>query len=186
MLATALKKACYEDLYSIPDNMIGQIIDGELFAMPRPSFRHSEVASGITAEIKAPFQRGRGGPGGWIILYEPEICLGGDILVPDLSGWKKERLPKPPEQNYTTVPPDWICEVLSPGTFRVDRIKKMRIYAQFGVSYVWLVDPIAKMLEVFRLESGRWVLLSVNSDNDIVRAEPFHEIEIALENLWWE
>ncbi len=186
MLATVLKKASYEDLYSIPDNMIGQIIDGELFAMPRPSFRHSNVASVMTYEISGPFQRGRGGPGGWIILYEPEICLDEDILVPDLAGWKKERLPRPPEKNYTTVPPDWICEVLSPATFRIDRIKKMRIYARFGVSYVWLVDPIAKTLEVFRLESERWLLLSAHSENDKVRAEPFQEIEIALEHLWWE
>lgn len=186
MLATALKKATYEDLYSIPDNMIGEIIDGELFAMPRPSFRHSNVVGGITDEIRMPFQRGRGGPGGWMILYEPEICLDGNILVPDLAGWKKERLPKPPAQNYTTVAPDWLCEVLSPGTVRIDRIKKMRIYAQFNVPYVWLVDPIARTLEIFRLESGRWILLSVHSENDMVRAEPFQEVEIALEHFWWE
>ncbi len=186
MLATVLKKASYEDLYSIPENMIGEIIDGELYTMPRPSFRHSNVVGGISDEIRIPFQRGKGGPGGWIILFEPEIFLGGDILVPDLAGWKKERLPKPPTENYTTVPPDWICEVLSPATFRIDRIKKMRIYARFGVSHVWLVDPIAKTLEVFRLESERWLLLSAHSENDIVRAEPFQEIEIALEHLWWE
>jgi Uma2 family endonuclease len=186
MSVTTLKEVSYEDLYAIPDNMIGQIIDGELLAMPRPSFRHSNAASVMTYEIGGPFQRGRGGPGGWIILYEPEICLGKNILVPDLAGWKKERLPKPPEENYTTVPPDWICEVLSPGTVRIDRIKKMPIYARFGVSYVWMVDPIAKTLEVFKLKSDNWILLSVHSENDHVRAEPFQETEIALENLWWE
>jgi Uma2 family endonuclease len=186
MTATALKKVTYEDLYTLPDNMIGEIIDGELVAVPRPSFRHSNVVSGITDEIKSPFQRGRGGPGGWIILYEPEICLGENILVPDLAGWKKERLPKPPEKNFTPIAPDWICEVLSPGTVRIDRIRKMPIYAKFGVLYAWLIDPIEKTLEVYRLENSRWVLFSVHSENDRVRAEPFQEVEIALEYLWWE
>ncbi|MFH0998148.1 MAG: Uma2 family endonuclease [Pseudomonadota bacterium] len=186
MSETAFKKASYEDLYSIPDNMIGEIIDGELFAMPRPSFRHSNAVSGMMDEIRGPFQRGRGGPGGWMILYEPEICLGENILVPDLAGWKKERLPNPPVENYTKVSPDWVCEALSPGTVRIDRIRKMPIYAQFGISYAWLIDPVAKTLEIFRLESGRWILLSVHSENDNVRPEPFQEIEIPLQHLWWE
>jgi len=186
MLATALNKASYEDLYSIPENMIGEIFDGELFVMPRPSFRHSHAASVISMEISAPFHIGRGGPGGWIILYEPEICLGENILVPDLAGWKKERLPQPPDENYTTIPPDWVCEILSPSTVRIDRIRKMHIYACFEVKYSWLIDPIAKTLEIFKLESDRWVLLSAYSEHDKVRAEPFQEIEIALQNLWWE
>jgi Uma2 family endonuclease len=186
MSVAALKKAVYEDLYSIPDNMIGEIIHGELIAMPRPSFRHSNAAAGITDEIRGPFHIGRGGPGGWIILYEPEVCLGENLLVPDIAGWKKERLPKPPDENYTIVPPDWVCEVLSPSTVRIDRIRKMHIYAQFNVPYSWLIDPVARTLEVFKLESGRWILLSAHSDNDKVHAEPFEEIEIALQNLWWE
>lgn len=180
------QKAVYEDLHSLPEGMIGQIIDGELLAVPRPSFRHSNVASGITGEIRGPFQSGRGGPGGWIILYEPEIRLGDDLLVPDLAAWRRKRLPEPPEANYTTIPPDWVCEVLSKSTVRVDRIRKMPVYAQFGVAHCWLVDPTARTLEVFRLDAGKWVLLSVHGENDTVRAEPFHEIEIALGNLWWE
>jgi Uma2 family endonuclease len=186
MTATAFKKITYEDLYTIPDNMIGQIIDGELVTMPRPSFRHSNVVSVITYEISGPFQRGKGGPGGWIILYEPEICLDENILVPDLAGWKKERLLKPPEENYTTTPPDWICEVLSPGTVRIDRNRKMPVYAKSGIQHAWLIDPIERTLEVYRLEAGRWVLFSVHSENDRVRAEPFQEIEIDLEYLWWK
>ncbi|MGD9975395.1 MAG: Uma2 family endonuclease [Desulfatirhabdiaceae bacterium] len=186
MTATALTKATYDDLYTIPENRIGEIIDGELFATPRPSFRHSNVVSGITGEIIGPFRRGRDGPGGWIILYEPEICLGENILVPDLAGWKKERLSKPPEENYTTIVPDWICEVLSPGTVRIDRIRKMPIYAGFGVPHIWLIDPIAKTLEVYKLETGRWLLLSTDGDKDRVRAEPFQEIEIDLDYLWWD
>lgn len=185
MQSTAIKNACYNDLFSVPDHLIGEIIDGELLTTPRPSFLHSHTVTGISDEIRRPFQRGDGGPGGWVILFEPEICLGENIVVPDLAGWKKERLPKPPEENYTTVSPDWVCETLSPRTIRIDRIRKMPLYALYGVSYAWLIDPAARTLEVFRLESGRWVLHSVHGGNDTVRAEPFHAIEISLEHLWW-
>lgn len=186
MPLTHKKNVSYDDLYSIPVNMIGEIIDGELLTQPRPSFRHSNVTTVLTYTIGGPFQWGKDGPGGWIFLFEPEICLGTDILVPDIAGWKKERLPKPPEKNFTTVRPDWVCEVMSAGTVRIDRIKKMPIYGRFGIPYIWLIDPLAKTLEVFRLDEGKWVLSSVHSDNDKIRAEPFQETEISLEHLWWD
>jgi Uma2 family endonuclease len=119
-----------------------------------------------------------------VILYEPEIQLGSHILVPDIAGWKKERLPKLPETNWIAVTPDWICEVLSPGTARIDKKKKMPIYARFGVPYLWLVDPLEKTLEIFRLDNGNWVVAAVYSEDDIVRAEPFQAIEINLSSLW--
>jgi len=178
------RTAVYEDLYTIPDAMIGQIISGELFAMPRPSPRHANSASVLTILIGKTFAVKNGGPGGWVILYEPEIQLGSHTLVPDIAGWKKERLPELPETNWIAVPPDWICEVLSPGTARIDRKKKMPIYAQFGVPYLWLVDPIEKTMEIFKLNAGNWVLMSVYSEDDLVRAEPFQEIEIPLDSLW--
>ena len=180
------KNAEYEDLYNIPENMTGQIINGELVAMPRPSPKHSNAVSGIGFEIGPPYRFGRGGPGGWVILDEPEIRLGNDIFVPDLAGWKKERLPKFPKTNYISVPPDWICEVLSPSTEKADRAKKMPVYARFGISYIWLINPVEEILEVFKLDSGRWILLSVYSENDKLRAEPFQETEIDLQNLWFE
>jgi len=186
MLQTTKKTATYEDLYSIPENMTGQIINGELFAMPRPSPRHCHVVSGIGFEIGPPYRFGRGGPGGWVILDEPEIKLGQNIFVPDLAGWKKEKLPKFPKTNYISVLPDWICEVLSPGTEKTDRADKMPVYAQFGVPYLWLINPVEEILEVFKLDSGRWTLLAVYAENEKVRAEPFQETEINLENLWFE
>ncbi len=184
MLEPIKKQACYEDLCRLPENMIGEIIEGELYATPRPSFRHSNVAAGL-AEIRISYQYKRGGPGGWMILIEPEIQLGKSILVPDLAGWQKERLPCPPETNWTPVVPDWICEILSPGSIRIDRIKKMNIYSRHAVPNVWIIDPIAETLEVFRLENGRWSLVLTAAGNDAVRAEPFHEIQIDLKNLWW-
>jgi len=184
MSAECQKIAVYNDLYKIPDNMIGQIISGELIAMPRPSPRHARAASIMGVRISSPFDLGEGGPGGWLILDEPEIQLGSHIFVPDIAGWKKERLPKLPETNWIAVTPDWICEVLSPGTARIDRKKKMPIYAQFGVPHLWLVDPLEKTLEIFRLDNGNWIVAEVYSEDDKVRAEPFQEIEINLNSLW--
>ncbi len=180
----ARKEATYDDLYTVPENMVGEIIDGELYAMPRPSPRHSKASSVLGIEIGSPYQIGRGGPGGWLILDEVELQLGKNILVPDLAGWKKERLPELPETNYIAVPPDWICEILSPSTARLDKTKKMPIYAQYSVPFFWLVDPVHKTLDVLRLENKKWTIINSYTENDKVRAEPFQEIEIELANLW--
>jgi Uma2 family endonuclease len=117
-------------------------------------------------------------------LIEPEIALGENILVPDLAGWRQERFPESEPHNWISVTPDWICEVLSPTTAKTDKADKMPVYAKHGVSHLWLVDPIARTLDVFRLESGRWMLLGVYGGDDKVRAEPFDAIEIALADLW--
>ncbi|OGR06137.1 MAG: hypothetical protein A2511_15220 [Deltaproteobacteria bacterium RIFOXYD12_FULL_50_9] len=184
MAETASRRATYDDLYNIPENMIGEIIDGELIATPRPSTDHVFSASTLGSEILFPYHFGRGGPGGWIILDEPEIAFGENILVPDLAGWKRDRFAKSKDHNWISVSPDWVCEILSPGTFRRDKIQKMPIYAQYGVPHFWLVDPMARTLETYRLESGKWTVMGVFADNDKVRAEPFQEIEIELGNLW--
>jgi Uma2 family endonuclease len=175
-----------EDLYNLPENMRGEIINGELIVTPRPARRHVEAAASLGGELVPPYRFGRGGPGGWIILDEPELHLEKDILIPDLAGWRKERLSTAPEEHRFTVPPDWVCEILSPKTARNDRIKKMRIYALHEVQSTWLIDLIVKTLEVFRLESGRWFLLNAFEQNDQVRAEPFQEVEIDIGNLWLE
>jgi Uma2 family endonuclease len=136
----------------------------------------------LGSEILPPYQLGRGGgPGGWIIIDEPEISLGGD-----LAGWRRERFPASEETNWISVCPDWVCEVLSPKTVSVDKVRKMPLYAQHGIAHLWLVDPAARTLDIFRLESSRWVLLKTFVDHDKVRAEPFQEVEIELGNLWLE
>jgi Uma2 family endonuclease len=187
MAELARKMVTYEDLYSIPENTTGQIIDGELIVNPRPSRKHVHTASALGGEVMPPYHFGRsGGPGGWVILDEPEIKLGQNIVVPDLAGWKRERFPATEETNWISIPPDWVCEVLSPSTLRVDKIRKMPIYAQNGVQYFWLIDPLAKTLDIYRLESGRWAVAGFFFDDDKVRAEPFQELEIELSNLWLE
>ncbi|MEW6267621.1 MAG: Uma2 family endonuclease [Thermodesulfobacteriota bacterium] len=187
MTVSAKRKAVYDDLYDLPENMTGQIIEGELQAFPRPHYRHANAVSAVGSELKPPYQFGRGGgPGGWIILIEPEVKLGENLLVPDLAGWKKERLAAPPQENWTTVPPDWVCEILCPNTYRLDRTRKMDIYAEHGVAFLWLVDPLTKILETFKLQDGKWLVLKNYAENDKARAEPFPEVEIDLANLWWE
>jgi Uma2 family endonuclease len=187
MAELAKKKASYEDLYNIPENMTGEIINGELFVHPRPARKHIYAASVLDKEIGVSYQFGRGGgPGGWIILVEPEIGLDEDILVPDLGGWRRERFPASENTNWISVAPDWVCEILSPSTVQVDKIRKMPIYAKNGVEHIWLIDPTVRTMDVFRLESGRWFLLGSFAENDKVRAEPFQEVEIELGSLWLE
>ena len=184
MVSAAVRLATYEDLFDLPDNMVGQIIHGQLVALPRPAPKHSAASSNLGCEIANPFHRGRGGPGGWWILDEPEIHLNADILVPDLAGWQRERMPQLPETAYFTLAPDWICEVLSPSTSRLDRADKMPIYAQWGVEYLWLVDPDTQTLESYQLQDGHWLLLQVYQQQDQITAPPFGAISFNLADLW--
>ncbi len=185
MSELATKKATYKDLYEIPDSLTGEIINGELIVTPRPSRKHVICATALGAAVTAPYQFGQGnGPGGWIFAIEPEIGLGEHIMVPDLAGWKRERFPVEEDHNWISAVPDWVCEILSPSTLRTDKVKKMPVYAHHGVGHIWLIDPVVMTLDAFRLESGKWVLLGSFAENDNVRAEPFHEIEISLEALW--
>ena len=182
--APAQRPAIYEDLLKVPDHLVAEILDGDLHTTPRPTPRHASASSRLGGSLGPPFDFGRGGPGGWRILDEPELHLGPDILVPDLAGWRRERLPMLPEEAYFSVPPDWICEVVSPSTALIDRTKKLRIYAREHVGHAWLVDPIARTLEVLRLENERWTIIATAAQTDTIRAEPFDAIEIELSLLW--
>lgn len=185
MTEPAKKGATYNDLYAIPENMTGEIIAGELIVTPRPSRKHAAATTLLTSRLVPPYQFGEGGgPGGWIILVEPEIGLGENIVVPDLAGWKRERFPFQEETNWISVAPDWVCEILSPSTLRLDKVRKMPLYAQFGVKYIWLLDPAAMTLDAFQNEAHRWVLLGSYAEQDQVRLAPFPEIELKLGDLW--
>ena len=178
------RPATYDDLVAVPDNMVAEIVGGELHASPRPAPRHAIAEGAIGALIAPPFHFERGGPGGWWILPEPELHLTADVLVPDYAGWRKTRMPSVPTTAYFPLAPDWVCEIISPSTAALDRARKVAIYAREQVGHAWLIDPIARTLEVLRLESGRWVIVSTHAGDVTVRAEPFAEIEIALKDLW--
>ena len=176
--------ATYADLFDLPAHVIGEIIHGQLITQPRPAPKHALACSGLSIKFGAPFHFGRGGPGGWWILYEPELHLETHILVPDLAGWRRERMPALPEEAYFSLAPDWVCEVISPGTARIDRAVKMPVYAAQGVNWLWLVDPDIRTLEVYRLSEGHWLLEGTWKDDDQVRAAPFAEVVLHLDDLW--
>ena len=180
------KPATYEDLKTLPENRVGQILDGELFALPRPAWGHARATSILGGELSGPFDRGRGGPGGWLIIDEPELHFGRDVLVPDLAGWRRERLTQVTSTTpWVEVAPDWVCEVLSPSTASIDRVKKKHIYARETVRWYWIVDPSARTLEALQLDQeGHWVELGTWSADEKVRAVPFDAIEIELQALW--
>ena len=180
----AVKRATYQDLEALPEHQVGQIIDGELIVQPRPAIPHARAASKLGSQVGGAFDDGRGGPGGWVILDEPELHFGADVLVPDLAGWRRARMPEIPEGAFFTLAPDWVCEILSPSTAKLDRTKKLPIYAHQGGGHVWLIDPATKTLEVLRLETGRYTILATHADEPLVRAEPFDAIELELPLLF--
>jgi Uma2 family endonuclease len=185
MSTPAERPATYQDLLDLPENVVGEILAGRLHTHPRPAPRHAYAYSALGHMLGAPFSLGRGGPGGWWILDEPEVHLGGDVVVPDLAGWRRERMPHLPETAWFELVPDWVCEVLSPSTARTDRALKMPLYAREEVAHLWLVDPDARILEVFRLaEEGRWLLLRTLKENDAVSQPPFEDFTFPLHDLW--
>ena len=187
MGGSAKKEASYADVLNAPPNKVAEIIQGELVLSPRPSGPHTVATSALLGEIGPPFNRGRGGPGGWIILVEPELHLGRDVLVPDIAGWRRETMSAVANEPYFTIRPDWVCEVLSPSTERYDRAAKLALYAAAGVAHAWLVNPLLRTLEILRLSPaapGQWSGLAVQHDDAKVRGEPFAELELDLSILW--
>jgi len=178
------RPATYDDLVKLPENLVAEIVGGELHASPRPAPRHTAASSALGPLLVGPYQWGRGGPGGWWILDEPELHLADDVLVPDLAGWRRTRMPALPDAAFFPLAPDWVCEVLSPSTAALDRARKLGIYAREGIPHCWLVDPVARILEVLQLESGRWSIRSTHAASEVVTADPFGETEIALSDLW--
>jgi len=186
MAGIARKRATYEDLQAVPDHLIAELVDGELHTSPRPASEHALVSSVLGGDLSGPFHRGRGGPGGWWIIDEPELHLGGDVLVPDLAGWRRQRLPSWPHSAALELAPDWVCEVVSPATRRLDRILKLPIYARESVGHVWIIDPKPQTLEVFRRSDGHWLLVATHAGTERIRAEPFEAVELDLQGWWGE
>jgi Uma2 family endonuclease len=179
-----VRPASYEDILRLPENKVGEIVDGELIVSPRPGPRHALASSSLGAEIGGPFGRGRGGPGGWIILDEPELHLGPQVLVPDLAGWRRERMPALPDTAWFTLAPDWVCEVLSPSTAIVDRTRKQDIYREQGVRWLWFVDPAGRTIEVLSRAEQHWILTGSFGGGGEMRISPFDAVPIDVGALW--
>lgn len=186
MAEPARKRATRADLDAVPGHLAAELIQGVLYTMARPRPRHQNAGSFLLDEVHSPFQRGRGGPGGWWILTEPGIAfpaLDVEEVIPDLAGWRRERLPELPDEAITVVP-DWVCEVLSPSTRSHDQRIKRPLYAQAGVRWMWRVDPEFRTATASRNEGGKWLELGVFVDDDVLRAEPFEVHALELRDLW--
>ncbi len=186
-VAEPKRKATYDDVLAAPEHLVAEILDGELFLSPRPAYRHARASSIAGARITTAFDGPPGDPerpGGWWILFEPELHFGTDVVVPDLAGWRRARMARIPNAPWIEVAPDWVCETLSPSTAQIDRGRKLRIYAREGVAHLWLLDPIARTLEVLALERARWAVAAVHTGSDPVRAEPFAAVELDMGRLW--
>ena len=184
MAEPAKRKATYADLEAVHPHLVAEIIYGSLVTHPRPTPRHALAHSALSIELGDPFQRGRDGPGGWFFLTEPELHFGSNVVVPDLAGWRRERLKPFPETASISIAPDWLCEILSDSTESYDRKEKREIYAAAGVAYLWLLDPRQKFLECFTLVAGQWLLTNTFSDGESVIAPPFEAARFAISQLW--
>lgn len=178
------RPASYTDLEALPPNTVGEILAGELHATPRPRLRHARAGWRLSSTLDAPFDRGAGGPGGWLFLSEPELHLSDDVVVPDLAGWRRERLPEVPDVAFLTLAPDWICEIASASTQRLDRGVKMDIYLRERVGHLWLLDPTEQLLEVFRIERGAWLRVGAWTGEAPASIEPFDAVEVDLRAIW--
>jgi Uma2 family endonuclease len=183
-------QATYADLEALPERYVGELIDGTLYAQARPALPHAQAASALGGLLMGTFGRrfgnnGDGGqPGGWWILDEPELHFGADVLVPDIAGWRRERMPEVPDVPWFELAPDWVCEVASPSTRRIDRSLKLDLYHRAGVEHVWLVEPEDRFIEVYRRTEEGWLLVGHHAGDDEPRIEPFEAMPLMLAELW--
>ena len=180
----ATRRATYQDVIDAPAHRVAEIVAGRLYVSPRPAPLAALAKSHLSFALGPPFDRGRAGPGGWWILHEPELHFGEDVVVPDVTGWRRERMPELPSTDYVTLAPDWACEVLSAETRELDLEAKRPVYAREGVSHLWLVDPTDRTLEAFELRDGEWVLIACAKDDAAVSIRPFDAITFSLGDLW--
>ena len=178
------RRATYQDVLDAPEHQVAEIIDGTLYINPRPPTLQALAKTRLVAGLGHAFCFGRGGPGGWRIMHEPELHLGEDILVPDVAGWRRERLPRIPETWDAVIAPDWVCETVADSTRDLDLNGKRPVYAREGIPHLWLVDPTDRTLEAFELHDGQWLLIASAKDNDPVSVRPFDAITFSLDNLW--
>jgi Uma2 family endonuclease len=188
-VSSVKRRATYADLCQVPDHMVAEIIDGELFASPRPAAPHALAASMLGAVLIGSFAGDTptpAGPGGWWILFGPELHLREDVIVPDFAGWRREHMPAVPDVAFFELAPDWACKVISPSTGVIDRGRKMRVYAREHVRHLWIVDPVIRTLEVYRLEGERWTVASTHAGAEEVHAEPFEAVALDMRRWWRE
>ena len=186
MSSPAKKLHTYEDILRLPPNLRGEIIFGELLASPRPSPAHQKAMAKMTSRLDGKLGEASGGrKGEWLFLTEPELHLASHIVVPDIAAWRINRVSSDfYSKAWISVIPDWVCEIQSPSTARIDRVTKRRVYLELKVPYYWLLDPIAKTLETMKFNGENWLSTGSFGGDDLVRVEPFLELEMDLSLFW--
>ncbi len=185
MSDTAIRQtASYDHIIALPEHVVGEIVDGELVVQPRPALHHANASGSLRELLGGPFRSGIGGPGGWWLLPEPELHLGADVVVPDLAGWRKTRMPRIPNAPWSDLAPDWVCEVLSPGSIHHDRVTKSAIYCRHAVGWFWIVDVRQRTIEAHELAQGRWSLIGTFGGNEAARIPPFDAVGLDLGAIW--
>jgi Uma2 family endonuclease len=181
--ASPLRLATAEDLARLPPDVRAEVIDGQIVEKAAPSAEHGDAQSGAIVHLRGPFHRRPGGnqPGGWWILSEVEIELAPhQVYRPDISGWRRERVPTRLTGRPVTTRPDWVCEVLSESNAKYDLVTKLRVYHQSGVPHYWIVDPAHETLTVHRWTPDGYLVVLTASRGDQVRAEPFDAITLPV------
>ena len=186
MTETRIDQATYSVLNALPMGWVGEIVEDELVASPRPLAAQTRAAFMLGVELREQLDQRRGAHGAWCFLRAPELHLERDVMVPDLAGWRRERVAEPldPGAPFLTLTPDWVCEVVSPVTVALDRVRKLPLYAQHGVTHAWFIDPEARTLEVFKRLKRGWLFAACYEGDALVRAEPFSHFEVQLGSLW--
>ena len=178
------RRATYQDVLDAPAHRVAEFIDGTLYTHPRPAMPHARASSSLGVKIGGPFDYDADGSGGWWIIDKPKLHLEEDIVAPNLAGWRRELMPEYPETAHATLAPDWVYEVLSASTRRLDLHEKRPIHAREGVAHLWLVDPTDRTLEVFELHDGQWLLIASAKDDEAVSIRHFDAITFSLGDLW--
>jgi Uma2 family endonuclease len=179
------RPAGWAEMLAAPEGVEAEVIGGELWTHARPRPEHGRAQSALSHGLFGPFDLGRGGPGGWWLINEPDVAFGEhDIVSPDVAGWRRERVPELPRQRPIPIRPDWVCEVLSPSTARRDRRDKAALYLGAGVPWYWLVDTRARLLEAFEATDGRWLRLGAWSEADVARVPPFDAVDLFVADLF--
>jgi Uma2 family endonuclease len=183
---TRIDQATYSVLNALPMGWVGEIVEDELVASPRPLAAQTRAAFMLGVELREQLDQRRDGQGRWCFMRAPELHLGRDVMVPDLAGWRRERMAEPldPSAPFLTLTPDWVCEVVSPVTVALDRVRKLPLYAQHGVSHAWFIDPEARTLEVFQRLKRGWLFAASYEGDALVRAVPFGHLTLELGSLW--
>jgi Uma2 family endonuclease len=166
-----------------------EVLGGEIAEKASPSAEHG-AAQFAFGELLTPFNRrpgGGGGPGGWWLMTEVEVELEAhEVFLPDIAGWRRERAPARPRGRAVRLRPDWVCEIRSASTARVDSVAKLRVYHRCGVPHYWICDPDTETLLVYRWSEAGYVAVLSAQRGERVRAEPFDAIEIAVGVLFGE